>query len=306
MGARLLLVHSPLVGCGTWEPVARDLAGNQDAVTVSDLADAVAAGPLITCARLGDRRQRGRPARCARRGQPRGAAAGRGRDVLARKWGVMSSSIPAAGAGALLDEADRAAGARGPVARRNGAGPAGPRPPLWPAAAAAMGTLRVPLLDTSGTSGGAFEAGCPRLPLAMVKVTEAPAPGRPSCSCSPPPAQRGRTKARRARARGESAWPVTHGISDHLAPLAEPGLGCSVSSAEAEGPAGANTGCWRLLVLVWLLVHARGFMPPTERHFLSDVLGCNARSLQGRGDVSSGLVCAGRFHAAHGSLHFPL
>src|SRR5437764_1237266 len=26
MDARLLLVHSPLVGCGTWEPVAKDLA----------------------------------------------------------------------------------------------------------------------------------------------------------------------------------------------------------------------------------------------------------------------------------------
>src|ERR1700733_3030351 len=34
----MLLVHSPLVGCGTWEPVARDLAGNGYAVTVPDLA----------------------------------------------------------------------------------------------------------------------------------------------------------------------------------------------------------------------------------------------------------------------------
>jgi hypothetical protein len=43
--ARLLLVHSPLVGCGTWGPVARDLAGNGYAATVPDLGGAVAAGP---------------------------------------------------------------------------------------------------------------------------------------------------------------------------------------------------------------------------------------------------------------------
>ncbi|HXT91567.1 MAG TPA: alpha/beta fold hydrolase, partial [Trebonia sp.] len=45
MQARLLLVHSPLVGCGTWAPVAADLAGDGYAVTVPDLAGAVAAGP---------------------------------------------------------------------------------------------------------------------------------------------------------------------------------------------------------------------------------------------------------------------
>src|ERR1017187_4774270 len=45
MQARLLLVHSPLVGCGTWEPIADDLAGDGYAVTVPDLAGTVAAGP---------------------------------------------------------------------------------------------------------------------------------------------------------------------------------------------------------------------------------------------------------------------
>ena len=44
MQARLLLVHSPLVGCGTWKPVADDLAGDGYAVTVPDLAD-TAPGP---------------------------------------------------------------------------------------------------------------------------------------------------------------------------------------------------------------------------------------------------------------------
>src|SRR5215469_1938878 len=45
MQARLVLVHSPLVGCGTWEPVADVLTGDGYAVSVPDMAGAVAAGP---------------------------------------------------------------------------------------------------------------------------------------------------------------------------------------------------------------------------------------------------------------------
>jgi hypothetical protein len=42
MRTRLLLVHSPLVGCGTWELVASVLAAAGYAVTVADLAGAIA------------------------------------------------------------------------------------------------------------------------------------------------------------------------------------------------------------------------------------------------------------------------
>ena len=45
MEARLLLVHSPLVGCGAWEPIAKDLAGDGYAVVVPDLGGTLAAGP---------------------------------------------------------------------------------------------------------------------------------------------------------------------------------------------------------------------------------------------------------------------
>ena|SRR5215468_8091217 len=45
MGAQLLLVHSPLVGCGTWDLVAADLAGRGYQVGVPDLTGTVAAGP---------------------------------------------------------------------------------------------------------------------------------------------------------------------------------------------------------------------------------------------------------------------
>jgi pimeloyl-ACP methyl ester carboxylesterase len=41
----LLLVHSPLVGCGTWAPIAEMLAGDGYAVAVPDLGGTVTAGP---------------------------------------------------------------------------------------------------------------------------------------------------------------------------------------------------------------------------------------------------------------------
>jgi len=45
MAARLLLVHSPLVGCATWDLVAADLAGGGFEVGVPDLTGTVTAGP---------------------------------------------------------------------------------------------------------------------------------------------------------------------------------------------------------------------------------------------------------------------
>ena len=45
MAARLLLVHSPLVGCATWDLVAADLAGGGWDLGVPDLMGTVMAGP---------------------------------------------------------------------------------------------------------------------------------------------------------------------------------------------------------------------------------------------------------------------
>jgi hypothetical protein len=45
MAARLLLVHSPLVGRATWDLVAADLVGCGYQVGVPDLVGTVAAGP---------------------------------------------------------------------------------------------------------------------------------------------------------------------------------------------------------------------------------------------------------------------
>src|SRR5215472_1399194 len=53
MDARLLLVHSPLVGRATWDLVAADLAGRGYQVSVPDLTGTVAAGPPY-CSRQAD------------------------------------------------------------------------------------------------------------------------------------------------------------------------------------------------------------------------------------------------------------
>src|SRR6202167_3324057 len=45
MAPRLLLVHSPLVGRETWEPVAAELAGRGWPVAVPDLTGTLAPGP---------------------------------------------------------------------------------------------------------------------------------------------------------------------------------------------------------------------------------------------------------------------
>ena len=110
MQARLLLVHSPLVGCGTWEPIAKDLAGDGYAVTVPDLAGHCHGGAAVSPAPgPGDSRQRGRPARGPHRAQRRGAAAGHGWDDAGRgSPGLRLRRRRAADAGVLLD-GDRAA-----------------------------------------------------------------------------------------------------------------------------------------------------------------------------------------------------
>ena len=73
MAARLLLVHSPLVGSASWDLVAADLARRGYEVSVPDLTGTVAAGPPY-CVRQAEviaRGASGLPARlCLRRRRP--------------------------------------------------------------------------------------------------------------------------------------------------------------------------------------------------------------------------------------------
>jgi hypothetical protein len=116
MQARLLLVHSPLVGRGTWEPAARDLAADGYAVTVPDLAGRVAAGPPYhpRQAQVIVDSAAGQPAILIghSRAGPLLATAGM---MLGESPGLRLRRLPAAGAGALLD-GDRLARSRGPDA----------------------------------------------------------------------------------------------------------------------------------------------------------------------------------------------
>src|SRR5260370_1784911 len=64
MAARLLLVHSPLVGPATWDLVAAELAGRGCEVGVPDLTGTVTAGPpyCLHQAQVIARSASGRPA----------------------------------------------------------------------------------------------------------------------------------------------------------------------------------------------------------------------------------------------------
>ena len=217
MQARLLLVHSPLVGCGAWEPIAKDLAGDGYAVTVPDLAGTVTAGPpyhLRQAQVIAG--SAGRPARGPHRAQRRGAAAGHGRDDAGRgSPGLHLRRRPAADAGALLD-GDRAARSRGPAA---GDG----RPAGLAAAVVAMvgrgGTGRASA--RSRLSGSISQPGVPGCRWPCSRKFIRPRRGGQTLPVAISSSAR-HTRTRRP-GHGELGWPVRRQLSHHLALLTEPG-----------------------------------------------------------------------------------
>jgi pimeloyl-ACP methyl ester carboxylesterase len=216
MRARLLLVHSPLVGCGTWEPVARDLAGNGYAVTVPDLAGAVAAGPPyhLRQAQVIAGSAAGQPAVLIghSRAGPLLAAAGTMLGEAIRGYVFVDARLPAPGR-SWMETVQPGLAAR----LREMAGPRGWLPP-WPQWWGEE-ELAVLLPDPDVRRG--FAAGCPRLPLAMVEEIYPPAPGWPDAPCGYLQLSEA-YEGEAARAR-ELGWPVRQQMSHHLALLAEPG-----------------------------------------------------------------------------------
>src|SRR5258708_4555387 len=85
MAARLLLVHSPLVGCATWDLVAADLAGGGYELGVPDLTGTVMAGPPVWGGRVRGVGGAGGGRRRWRHGGGGGALAGLVRDPAARQ-----------------------------------------------------------------------------------------------------------------------------------------------------------------------------------------------------------------------------
>jgi hypothetical protein len=216
MQARLVLVHSPLVGRGTWQPVADELAGDGYAVAVPDLADALAAGPpyhLRQAQAIADSAA-GQPVILIghSRAGPLLATAGTMLGEGMRGSVFVDARLPAPGRSwmetVLPDFAARL---------RELADPQGWLPP-WPQWWGEQGLAS--LLPDPAVQRD-FATGCPRLPMAMLEESLPPAPGWPNgpggyLQFSEP------YQGEAARAR-ELGWPVRQQPSHHLALLTEPG-----------------------------------------------------------------------------------
>lgn len=216
MEARLVLVHSPLVGCGTWEPIAKELAADGYAVAVPDLGGTVTAGP---------------PYHLRQAEVIAGSAAGQPALLVGHSGAgpLLATAATMLGGGVLgyifVDAGLPTPGRSwmetvppGLVAQlREMAGPRGWLPPWsqWWGEEELAALLPDPAVRLH------FAAGCPRLPLAMFEETHPPVPGWPAAPGGYLQLSEAyEDEAVRAR---ELGWPVRRQLSHHLALLAEPG-----------------------------------------------------------------------------------
>ena len=217
MRTQLVLVHSPLVGRGTWQPVADNLAAAGYPVTVPDLAGAIAAGPPYhqRLAQVIAGSAAGEPVILIghSRAGPLLATAGMMLGERARGYIFVDTRLPAPGR-SWMDTVQPALAAR----LREMADPQGWLPP-WPqwwggdAELAALLPDRAVRLD--------FTAGCPRLPMALVEETYPPAPGWPNAPCGY--LQLSEAYGGDAARARELGWPVRQQLSHHLGRLTQPG-----------------------------------------------------------------------------------
>lgn len=216
MQARLVLVHSPLVGCGTWGPVASGLAGDGYAVAVPDLAGTVAAGPPyhLRQARVIAGCAAGQPVILIghSRAGPLLATAGTMLGEIVRGYVFVDARLPAPGR-SWLETVQPGLAAR----LREMAGPRGWLPPWpqWWAEEELAALLPDPAIRQH------FAAGCPRLPMAMLEEVHPPAPGWPTAPGGY--LQLSEAYAGDAARARELGWPVRQQLSHHLALLTEPG-----------------------------------------------------------------------------------
>ena len=215
MQARLVLVHSPLVGCGVWEPVARKLAGDGFAVAVPDLGGAVRAGApyYLRQARVIAHCAAGEPVILVgySRAGPLLGTAGTMLGEKVRGYIFVDARLPAPGrswmetvppdlAVRLREMAD----ARGQLL---------PWPQWWDGEELAA-------IFPDPAAWRHFAAGCPRLPMAMLEEVQPPATewlAGPGGYLQLSDAYG--NEAARAR---ELGWPVRKVRSHHLALLTDP------------------------------------------------------------------------------------
>jgi len=216
MEARVVLVHSPLVGRGTWEPIAADLAEDGYSVAVPDLGGTLSAGPPY------HQRQAEVIADSAV-GQPALLVGHSGAGPLLATAGVMlgggvlgyifvDARLPRPGR-SWVDTAPPDLMAR----LRAAADPQGWLPPWsqWWGEEELTGLLPDPAVRQH------FAAGCPRLPLAMFEEIHPPVPGWPGAPGGY--LQLSEPYEGEAATAGELGWPVKRELSHHLALLTEPG-----------------------------------------------------------------------------------
>lgn len=213
MVARLLLVHSPLVGSATWDLVAADLAGRGCEVDVPDLTGTVTAGPPY-CSRQAEviaRSASGQPAILIGHSGagPLLAAAGAILDQV-RGYVFVDAGLPNPGQSWMETAPPELAAQLRDMADDQGWLPTWPQ---W------WGDEALAELIPDPAARRHFAAGCPRLPLAMFEEVHPPVPRWPDA----PAAYLRLSEAYedQAAAARELGWPVAERASHHLAPLTD-------------------------------------------------------------------------------------
>lgn len=216
MRTRLVLVHSPLTGRDTWEPVARLLTADGCEVIIADLAGTVTGGPPYhqRQARVIAASAGGEPVILIghSRAGPLLAAAGTLPGEQVRGYVFADARMPVPGQ-SWIQTASPGFAAR----LRDMADPRGWLPPWaqWWDDEGLAALLPDPAVRRH------FSDGCPRLPLAMLEETYPAAPGWPNAPGGY--LQLSQAYADEAARARELGWPVRRQLSHHLAPLTDPG-----------------------------------------------------------------------------------
>jgi hypothetical protein len=215
MAVRLLLVHSPLVGCATWDLVAADLAGDGYDLGVPDLTGTVMAGPpyCLRQAQLIARSAPGQPAILIGHSGAGPLLAAAGAIIgEVRGYIFVDAGLPTPGQAWMETVPPDLAVQLREMADSRGWLP--PWPQWWGDEALAE-QVPDPVVRQH------FAAGCPPLPLAMFEEIHPPAPQWPDAPAAYLQLSDGyQDQAARAR---ELGWPVIEQISHHLALLTAPG-----------------------------------------------------------------------------------
>jgi DNA polymerase III subunit epsilon len=211
----LLLVHSPLVGASTWEPVAESLADDGYAVILPDLVGTLTTGPPY------HRRQAcliadsagGRPAVLVGHSGagPLLATAGTMLGAGARGYVFVDAGLPTPGRSWMQTVPPGLAAQLRAMADSEGWLP--PWSQWW-------GDEEMAILLPDPVLRERFASECPRLPLALFEETHPPAPNWPNAPGGY--LQLSEAYEADAAAARELSWPVMQHRSHHLALLTNP------------------------------------------------------------------------------------